>query len=60
MEPEGSLQCSQELSTGPYLSQINPIHTIPTYLRSILILSTHLCLDLHSGLFPSGIPTSIL
>jgi hypothetical protein len=27
---------------------------------SILILSTHLCLGLHSGLFPSGFPTNNL
>jgi hypothetical protein len=40
----------------PILSQINPIHTILSYLRSILILSTHLCL----GLFPSGFPNNIL
>jgi hypothetical protein len=44
----------------PILSQINPIHTIPSYLRSILILSTQLRLGLPSGLFPSGIPTNIL
>jgi hypothetical protein len=29
MEPEGSLPGSQEPSTGPILSQSNPIHTIP-------------------------------
>jgi hypothetical protein len=44
----------------PILSQINPIHTIPSYLRSILILSTHLRLGLPSGLFPSSCPTNIL
>jgi hypothetical protein len=42
------------------LSQIDPVHTIPSYLRPILILSTHLCLRLPSGLFPSGFPTNIL
>jgi hypothetical protein len=44
----------------PILSQTNPVHTTPSYLRSILILFTHLCLGLPSGLFPSGFPTNIL
>jgi hypothetical protein len=44
----------------PILSQINPIHIIPSYLRPILILYTHLCLSFPSGLFPSGLPTNIL
>jgi hypothetical protein len=52
----------------PILSQIDPLHTIPSHpipshpicLRSILILPTHLRLGLPSGLFPSGFPTNIL
>jgi len=43
----------------PILGQPNPVH-IPTSWRSILILSTHLCLVLPSGLFPSGFPTKNL
>jgi hypothetical protein len=42
------------------LSQIDPFHATPSYLRSILILSTHLHLGLPNGLFPSGLPTKIL
>ncbi|PNF37612.1 hypothetical protein B7P43_G11949 [Cryptotermes secundus] len=35
-----------------------PFHPIPV--SSILMLSTHLCLGLPSGIFPSGFPTDIL
>jgi hypothetical protein len=41
------------------LSKINPVHTTPSYLRSTLILSSHLCLGLPSGLFLSGFTTNI-
>ena len=41
------------------LSQLDPVHN-PTSWRSILILSSHLCLGLPSGLFPSGFPTKTL
>jgi len=40
-----------------------PIHSIlphPTFSRFTLILSSHLCLGLQSGLFPSGLPTKTL
>jgi hypothetical protein len=40
------------------LIQSRPPHS--TSLRSTLILSTHICLCLPSGLFPPGFPTKIL
>jgi hypothetical protein len=60
MEPEGSLLCSQEPSTGPCPEpdKSNPSHYIS--LRSILILSAHLHLGLPSGLIPFSFPTNIL
>jgi hypothetical protein len=44
----------------PILSQINPMHTIQSYLRSILIFSIHIRLGLPWVLFPYGFFTSIL
>jgi hypothetical protein len=60
MEPEGSLLCSQEPSTGPYpeADLSSPYHPILwLFLTAILILSTHLHLGFCSCLFPSGVPT---
>ena len=45
----------------PILSQLDPDHTPhPTSWSSILKLSSHLCLGLPSGVFPSGFPTKTL
>jgi hypothetical protein len=60
MVPEGSSLCTQKPSTflypEPYQS-ISP-HSIST--KYILILTTHLCRCLPSGLFPTGFHTSDL
>jgi len=45
----------------PILSQLDPVHNLhSTSWRSILILYSHLCLGLPSGLFPSCFPTKTL
>ena len=46
--------CHLQLS---WASSIQSIPSHPTSWRSILILSSHLCLGLPSGIFPSGFPT---
>jgi hypothetical protein len=57
--PKVHYRVHKSLPMVPILSQINPVHTIPAYLRSILILSTHLRLGFPSRLFPSGFPNNI-
>jgi hypothetical protein len=62
MEHEGSLQCSQEPSTSPYIEpdQSNPYHPILSLVRSILHYSPTYVLDILLGsfllAFPPGIP----
>ena len=43
-----------------WASPIQSIYPHPTSWRSVLILSTHLCVGLPSGLLPSGFPTKTL
>jgi hypothetical protein len=61
VEPEGPLLCSQvcpwSLAWSRWIKSM-PLH--PISLTFILILSSHLCLGLASGLFPSGFPAKTL
>jgi hypothetical protein len=62
MEPEGSLQRSQEPATNPYPEpdESNPHLSTLFPLTSTVILFPHLRLGLTSGTFPSDFPTKIL
>jgi hypothetical protein len=60
MEPDGSLPCSQEPSTGPYAEPDKSNLAHPISRRFTLILSTHLRLGIPSGPFPYGFLTNIL
>ena len=51
---------SVRLLSLSWASPVQSIYPHPTSWRSILILSTHLCLGLPSGLFPSSFPTKTL
>jgi hypothetical protein len=58
MQLEDPLLCLQKPSTGPFLSQINPIHTIPSYLSKIHFNIVHPPMPwASSGLLSSGFPT---
>jgi hypothetical protein len=59
MEPECSLPCSQNPPLVSVLSQINPVHTTPSYLSKIHFNIIHKP-SFPSGFFPSGLPTEIL
>jgi hypothetical protein len=60
MEPERLLSCSLEPATDLHPERDESSHTLPPYvLRHILILSSHLCLGLSGGFFPSGFVTNI-
>jgi hypothetical protein len=59
MEPEYLYVVSKSPPLVPVLSQIDPVHPIPFFIF-FLILLFHQCLDLPSGLFPSGFPIKLL
>ena len=58
MESGGSMPHSQGLSDNPYPEQFVSLTHI--YLRSFLILCSHLLQCLPIGLFPVGLPVKIL
>ena len=61
MKPKDSLLFFKCLLPVPFQSLINPYHAPhPTSWRSILVLSSRLCLGLASCFFPSGFPTKTL
>ena len=61
MESDGSLLHSQVPITCPYPKpDQSSLCPHPASWRSILILSSHLCLGLPSGLFPTGLPIKTL
>jgi hypothetical protein len=57
--PKVHYRVHKSLPLVPIPNEIYLLHTIPSYLTFILIVSTHLRLGLPSGLF-SGLPTNIL
>ena len=61
MEPEISLPHSQATATCPYPEPVRPSSCLTShFLKSILILSCCLLMDLPSCIFPSGFPLKTL
>ena len=62
MEPRGSIPHSQGLSNIPYPppESVQFLLLIPISLKSILILSSHLFLDLSKGFYSVGVSVKIL
>jgi hypothetical protein len=53
VEPEGSLQFSQEPSTVPILNQINPVHTITVQFRYLGIWVIRIVEEIKLLMLPS-------
>jgi hypothetical protein len=62
MEPEGSLPCSLQPTNDLYTEpdESTPHSPIPYLLRSFITSSSHECVSIPKGLFPSGFPTENL
>ena len=61
MEPGGSRQHSQDLCNNPYPKSNQPNSSyLHIYLRSILIVPSHLRLDLSKSLLPVAVSVKIL
>ena len=59
MEPGGSMSHPQGLFSNPY--ELTKFHVlIPISLKSILILSSHLCLGLPKNILSAGVPVKNL
>jgi hypothetical protein len=60
MEPEGSLPCSQNVSTSAWPETDNPVHATPSCFSRTQRNISLVYLDLLSGLFVCGSRTKIL
>jgi len=49
-----TLSLSSQFATGPYLSQMNPVHTHLISVTFILVVSSNIGLGFQSSLFPFG------
>jgi hypothetical protein len=60
MEPEGPLPWYKNPPLVPIMTQMNPVHTTPSYFCKIHFNIIQLCLGLPSGFISSGFPSKIL
>jgi hypothetical protein len=59
--PKGHYRFHNNPSLVPNLSQMNPMHKFPLYFpESLPLMSSHQCVALPSGLFPSGFTAQTL